>query len=691
MRNDRSLRIASTTAAASAILGLIVLAGWAFKIQILKTIVPGSVTMKANTAIGFLLCGIALFSLSFRFVNATGRVIALVAGLALAAIGGLTLTEYFSGADLQIDHFFFDDPGPANKASVAGRMAPVTAFCFFLTGLQFVAESGRRTSKWRTALLAAVGASLLAVGLLTMVGHVFAAMFNIDLWDYAGVSFHTATGFGVLGVGLLSLAKYRGGLVWSLDKLTTGGFVIGIVSLVLASAISYQFTDQLQHTSADVGHSEEELKEIGQIMVGVSALGTTLANYLNNPHPQYFAEESEYRMALYKNLEALNELTLDEFHQRNRLAQLRSLVEERIAAGEKIMAARRDKGAAAAERLMADDRRVEVSVAIRDAVKDMENVEYKILDERQKKESNVSRTTFLLLPLGLFLSITLLSVGLFFLNTGMSEREKALEALRESYENLERKVAERTAELKEAKENAEQAGRAKSEFLASMSHELRTPLNAIIGLSELLVDGGPGELNPQQKEFLDDVLASGRLLLQLVNDVLDLAKVEAGKLEFIAENFSPKKALHEVCLVARAIAQKKNIQVFASVAPELGDVYLDQLKFKQVVFNLVSNAIKFTDERGFVIIDCAPNDGNKFKLAVKDNGIGIKPADLSRLFREFEQLDSGPTRRQGGTGLGLVLTRKIIEKQGGTISVESEIGKGTTFTVVLPKTASPTT
>lgn len=247
-------------------------------------------------------------------------------------------------------------------------------------------------------------------------------------------------------------------------------------------------------------------------------------------------------------------------------------------------------------------------------------------------------------------------------------------------------AARDVTELKRFEQSLKKASQMKSEFLASMSHELRTPLNGIIGFAEFLVDGKPGPLNAKQKEYLGDILNSGQHLLHLINDVLDLAKVEAGKMELNPECFRPSDAIDQVCAVARPSAQKKRMQVKVSVSPEIGMVMLDQQKFKQVLYNLVSNAIKFTDDGGLVKITVMPCANERFTLAVRDNGIGIKQEDMKRLFQEFEQLDSGATRRYEGTGLGLALTRKIVELQDGQIGIESEEGKGSTFTVTLPVT-----
>jgi len=213
---------------------------------------------------------------------------------------------------------------------------------------------------------------------------------------------------------------------------------------------------------------------------------------------------------------------------------------------------------------------------------------------------------------------------------------------------------------------------------------LRTPLNGIIGFSEFLVDEKPGQLNAKQKEYLNDILNSGRHLLQLINNVLDLSKVEAGKMDLFPETFALPKTVEEICSVVSQMAERKRIAIRRKIAPSIRDVTLDRQKFKQVLLNLLSNAVKFTDNGGQVDIIVGPVDPGRLQLQVCDTGIGIKSEELGKLFVEFQQLDSSLARRHQGTGLGLALTKKIVEFQKGSITVESEPGKGSTFTVILP-------
>jgi PAS domain S-box-containing protein len=252
---------------------------------------------------------------------------------------------------------------------------------------------------------------------------------------------------------------------------------------------------------------------------------------------------------------------------------------------------------------------------------------------------------------------------------------------------VQEEISRKNLELEEQNSRVEQANRLKSEFLANMSHELRTPLNSIIGFSEFLVDQKPGPLNPKQREYLGDILNSGRHLLRLINDILDLSKVESGKMELSIETFGVDQAVAEVCAIIAPTARKKGISVETDLTPVGIGVTLDQQRFKQILYNLLSNAVKFTADGGTVQLLTNRHGGGEFKIQVKDTGIGIKSEDVPKLFTEFTQLDSSAGRRYEGTGLGLALTKKIVELQGGRIWVDSEFGLGTTFVVVLPMAA----
>ncbi len=216
-------------------------------------------------------------------------------------------------------------------------------------------------------------------------------------------------------------------------------------------------------------------------------------------------------------------------------------------------------------------------------------------------------------------------------------------------------------DLDAEKRSAEEANRMKSEFLANMSHELRTPLNAIMGFAKLMAHGKVGAVSAQQQEFLGDILKSSEHLLQLINDVLDLAKVEAGKMEFHPELIDLKQLIDEVRNILRAVSASKQIQIDIDVDRRCTGLELDPAKFKQVLYNYLSNALKFSRDRGHVMIRVRPENEAMFRLEVIDNGIGIRPEDISKLFTEFRQLDSSAAKRYQGTGLGLALTRRIVE------------------------------
>ncbi|MBN1932037.1 MAG: hypothetical protein JW786_10570 [Desulfobacterales bacterium] len=279
--------------------------------------------------------------------------------------------------------------------------------------------------------------------------------------------------------------------------------------------------------------------------------------------------------------------------------------------------------------------------------------------------------------------------------------EKIYINLKETNE-LSRLFIERTQveyRLKLAKEAAEIATRAKSEFLAGMSHELRTPLNHIIGFTEMILDKHFGELNPVQEEYLNDVLQSSQHLLALINDILDLSKVEAGKMELTPTKFNLKVILENSLSMIKEKAMKQNIKLSADFQNSPETIRADERKFKQIIYNLLSNAVKFTSTNGKILIKAnrAPdaelqafgferqNTDDFVKISVQDTGIGLKPSNLEQIFEPFKQVKNSEKRHHEGTGLGLSLTKKLVEMHKGKIWAESEgEGKGSQFNFIIP-------
>ncbi len=269
------------------------------------------------------------------------------------------------------------------------------------------------------------------------------------------------------------------------------------------------------------------------------------------------------------------------------------------------------------------------------------------------------------------------------------ERTEAMAALEKIRNELEQRVQDRTRELQIAKDAAESADRIKSAFLATMSHELRTPLNSIIGFTGILLQGLAGPLNPEQRKQLEMVRDSARHLLALINDVLDISKIEAGQLEVHWESFDLRASIDKIAGIVKPLAEKKGLALHVKLGSEIGILISDARRVEQILLNLLNNAVKFT-ERGAVSLAAEIDpDRNQsgvpmIRISVADTGIGIRLEDRDLLFKPFRQIDTGLSRRHEGTGLGLAICRRLTDLLGGEIAMTSEWGKGSVFTLILP-------
>jgi signal transduction histidine kinase len=268
------------------------------------------------------------------------------------------------------------------------------------------------------------------------------------------------------------------------------------------------------------------------------------------------------------------------------------------------------------------------------------------------------------------------------LNTMAASLQASVESLEQQVEDRTRELQHALGELSQKSRELEVASRHKSEFLANMSHELRTPLNAIIGFSQVLRQRLFGDVNAKQEEYLDDILSSGNHLLSLINDVLDLSKIEAGQVELEVRTFSLREALDRGVVMVRERAARNHIRLSVEPAPDVDLVDGDERRVRQIVFNLLSNAVKFTPEGGSVVVASTRVDG-EVRVSVTDTGPGIAAEDHERIFEEFQQTEFGAEQREG-TGLGLALSKRLVELHGGRVWVESEPGHGSCFTFTLP-------
>jgi signal transduction histidine kinase len=471
------------------------------------------------------------------------------------------------------------------------------------------------------------------------------------------------------------------------------GFGGALLILMLVGGMLYRTTSRLLQINEIVLETQEFVENLSSLLMSAYTCESSALGFVVSGKTEYLKTYQASLAELQTTMKDLESSAAVNAEQKVRLESLKSAVGEKIEFSDRNIELRRSQGYESALEFFLTGQDYALMDDIGSIVTKMKSEETNLLRKRQSDEHRDAGWSLASLALGLVFSFSMLLSVYYYLNSEIMRRTKAEAEARVLNENLERRVEQRTAELakvnrqlEERNREVERANRMKSEFLARMSHELRTPLNAIIGFSDLLTEESAGSLNDKQKRFVSHVSAGARHLLQLINDVLDVSKIEAGKIELNMVDFAAANAATEVLSVIEPLAESKEIQIDSRIADEL-KIHADRIRFKQILYNLLTNAVKFTREKGRVSI-AAEREEDFVRISISDTGIGIPPEEQRAIFEEFHQAGGTTKSTSQGTGLGLTITKRLVDLHGGEIWVESEPEKGSKFSFTIPGAVS---
>lgn len=441
-------------------------------------------------------------------------------------------------------------------------------------------------------------------------------------------------------------------------------FIILITIIILVGAISFRSIIKLKDDAAWVEHSERVKGTLESLLSNITDVENGKRGFVITGNEE-FLEPYYKAVALNDSLfRLIRYLTADNNIQQKNLDTIAPIIKLHLKEAEEIVELRRLNGFKLAQNKISEGKGKLLHDQIRQMIRKMENIEQGLLVI--KKENTKTMTSFTLSLIIIFVLLSLIASGfaLFFL-----ERDSRL-----------RYYADQ--KLIEANEKLMEVDRLKSQFLATMSHELRTPLNSIIGFTGILLQGLAGPLNDEQKKQLSMSYGSAKHLLSLINDILDISRIESGKFHYEIQSVNIKDIVFEVKNTLKPQVDSKGIHFIIELPDKLPEVQSDRKRVFQILLNLANNAVKFTD-MGEVKISCT-SDEKEITISVSDTGMGIKPENLKMLFEAFRQVDGTSQRKYEGTGLGLYLSKKLVELLGGKISAESEFGVGSKFTFTIP-------
>lgn len=701
------------------VVGCLVLICWRLDIHVLTSLSPRLVSMKANTAVAFILAGMSLWLARAESAGGWRQTTARVCAAIVVLIGLLTLSEYLFGWDLGIDQWLFHEHEVPAPRLIPGRMGSATALNFLLLGGALLLLDAKTDRDWQPVPYLVVIVAVSAF--VTLVAYLYGADAVSRGFPFAGVAPHTAVVFAALSVGVLFVrARHRLACVISGETMTAASMRrLLLVAILLPVALGW-----VRLTGERFGLYGMEFGLA--LIVTFAVAGLTASIYWQ---AMSLIQAERYQRGINDVAVALSGTTdlEDTF-------PIFAATIKKIVSCDRICVVVRDGDKLVAVASFADpplrcfqgkawrsstETAVDwvVTHQLPRLVRDLA-VEQTFADEVFVAQEGVRST--LILPLlvggqtvgsitfdsrmpGVYTQdhIPLLAGFVEPLASALRNVQLYAEVVRYA-RDLEGLVEERTQELQTANGHLVEASRHKSNFLANMSHELRTPLNSILGFADLLGEQIDDPLTSKQVRYVDHIQFSGRHLLALINDLLDLSKVEAGKLSLRPESFGIAEAIAAAVYEIQPLADTKQLTLALDVEAAPTTLIADPVRFKQIVYNLLSNAVKFTPEGGRITVtvrqvgcaqcprrgvECAVDAASVGQLAVADTGIGIAAEDLPKLFTRFSRLETETTKQLQGSGLGLALTKQLVELHGGTIAVSSAgPGQGSAFTVCLPLT-----
>jgi len=478
------------------------------------------------------------------------------------------------------------------------------------------------------------------------------------------------------------------------DILIRLSFGVALLILVFIGGIFYWTTQSLIETNAVALDTYKTVENLNELLACFYDGESAARGFMMSGEDQDLDYYKEATAGIREILEKLGPMLAENPEQKDRFELLKSDARRKSEFSDHKIELRQSRGFESSLDFFLTSRDQNLMEEIDSIITEMKSAELQLLQLRRADADLSAKQLRFRLIIGLSISFCMFLAVYGYLNHEVKRRRRAEAEAIKLTEGLEIRVNERTAELADVNrqlelrnKEVEHANRMKSEFLARMSHELRTPLNSIVGFSDLLAEESKGPLNEKQKRFINHVNAGARHLLQLINDILDVSKIEAGKIEFNADDFIVSDAIHEVLSVITPLADSKKIKIENVVGKECA-LRADRIRIKQIFYNLLTNAVKFTPEEGLVRIE-AFQEPDSIRFCVSDTGTGIPPDEQRLIFEEFHQAGGTVKNPNQGTGLGLTITKKLVELHGGEIRVESNPGQGSSFSFTIPsETAS---